>query len=111
MPTQQRRRLGDQLALGRGDWSVRWISVCLFCKSDGRQPKVDVIGLNLIRKLSYLHFLMAFAGLGDVAKAQDSRALAPPQMEVTAPFQEEAVANANAPCVQPAPMVRLSDYN
>src|SRR6267142_5696394 len=82
-----------------------------FLQIGGGSPRVDVIGLNLIRKLSYLHLLMAFAGLGGVAKAQDSRALVPPQMEVTAPFQEEAVANANAPCVQPAPMVRLSDYN
>ncbi len=74
-------------------------------------PRVDVIGLNLIRKLSYLHLLIAFAGLGGVAKAQDSRALAQPEVEVTAPFQEEAVANVTAPCVQPAPMVRLEDYN
>jgi len=83
----------------------------LLRKSDGGSPRVDVIGPNLIRKLWYLHLLMAFAGLGGVAKAQDSPALAPPQVEVTAPFQEEAVANLTAPCVQPAPMVRLSDYN
>jgi hypothetical protein len=72
---------------------------------------VDVIGLNRIQKLASLHLLLAFTGLGGAAEAQESPPPTPPQAEGAAPFQEEAVANLTAPCVQPAPMVRLSDYN
>ncbi len=103
--------LGDQLALEKGCGSMRFDTASVFRSRLVGSPRLDVIGLNLIRKLSYLHLLIAFAGLGGVAKAQDSRALAQPEVEVTAPFQEEAVANVTAPCVQPAPMVRLEDYN
>jgi hypothetical protein len=54
---------------------------------------------------------MALAGLAGVAEAQDPSAPAPPPVVGAASFQEEAVANVAAPCVQPAPMVRLEDYN
>jgi hypothetical protein len=74
-------------------------------------PRVDVIGPSLIRKFSYLYLLVAFTGLGGSAQAQESRVPVSPAVVPTAPFQEEAVANLTAPCVQPAPMVRLSDYN
>jgi hypothetical protein len=64
-----------------------------------------------------------FAALGEfaagLASAQDAPASVPtpsvpsPQQQqpVTPPFHEEAVVNATAPCVQPAPMVRLEDYD
>jgi hypothetical protein len=80
-------------------------------KADGRQPEGNVTGQNRIQKFAYLHLLLAFTGLSGAAEAQESPAPAPPQVEGAAPFQEEAVANLTAPCVQPAPMVQLSDYN
>jgi hypothetical protein len=61
--------------------------------------------------------LTALAGIaGGVVSAQDAPAsapapAAPPQQPATAPFREEAVANAAAPCVEPPPMVRIEDYN
>jgi hypothetical protein len=70
-----------------------------------------VIGRNRIHKLACIHLLMAVAGLGGVAGAQEPSAPAPPPVAGPAPFKEEAVANATAPCVQPPPMVRLEDYN
>jgi hypothetical protein len=52
------------------------------------------------------------AGLaGGRVYAQELPAPAPAQQPGTAPFSEEAVKNAAAPCVQPAPMVRLEDYD
>jgi hypothetical protein len=36
---------------------------------------------------------------------------APPRQPPDAPLQEEAMKNAAAPCVEPAPMVRLEDYD
>jgi len=66
-----------------------------------------VIGRNRIHKVACLSLLVPLAGLAGVAEAQ-SPAQEPP---VAAPFNEEAVANATAPCVQPAPMVRLEDYD
>jgi hypothetical protein len=70
-----------------------------------------VIGLNRIHKLACLHLLVAFAGLAGVTEAQEAPAPAPPPVTGAPPFHEEAVANATAPCVQPAPMVQLEDYN
>lgn len=70
-----------------------------------------MIGLNRIQQLACLLLLVAFAGLGSGTEAQEPPAPAPPPVVGTAPFQEEAIANKNAPCVQPAPMVRLEDYN
>jgi hypothetical protein len=66
-----------------------------------------VIGPNRIRKRAYLCLLVAVAGLAGVAGAQEQA----PVPSQAAPFHEEAVANVAAPCVQPAPMVRLEDYN
>jgi hypothetical protein len=45
------------------------------------------------------------------AQAQGVLDTARPQWAIAAPFQEEAVVNAAAPCVQPAPMVRIEDYD
>lgn len=60
-----------------------------------------------------MSFVVALAGLlGAVAWAQDMPAPAPGSPPpATVPFREEAIANVAAPCVQPAPMVRLEDYN
>jgi len=56
-------------------------------------------------------FLVAVAGLsGGVAWAQETPSPAPEQ-PAAAPFPEEAIPNVAAPCVQPAPMVRLEDYD
>jgi hypothetical protein len=51
--------------------------------------------------------LVAVLGLTRVAGAQEQA----PVPSQAVPFHEEAVANVAAPCVQPAPMVRLEDYN
>jgi hypothetical protein len=57
-------------------------------------------------------FLVALAGLsGGVALAQGTPSPASPQEPATVPFREEAIPNVAAPCVQPAPMVRLEDYD
>jgi len=54
--------------------------------------------------------LAALAGLaGGAVYAQEAPA-APPQSTST-PFQEEAIKNVAASCVQPAPMVGIADYN
>ena len=70
-----------------------------------------MIGLNRIQQLACLLLLVVFAGLGGAADAQEPPTRAAPPAVGTAPFQEEAIANKNAPCVQTAPMVRLEDYN
>jgi len=52
----------------------------------------------------------ALAGLaGGAVCAQELPAS--PQQAAAAPLQKEATKNVAAPCVQPAPMVRLEDYN
>ena len=57
-------------------------------------------------------FLAALAGLaGGKVYAQESPATASGELPPVAPFTEEAVKNATAPCVQPPPMVRLEDYD
>jgi hypothetical protein len=62
------------------------------------------------RMLARLLFLAALAGLaGGVVCAQGPPAA--PQRPTPAPFEEEAAKNGTAPCLQPAPMVRLEDYN
>jgi hypothetical protein len=64
------------------------------------------------RTLAGMSFLAALAGLvAGVARAQGPPA--PPQQPPAAPafFQKEATTNVAAPCVQPAPMVRLEDYD
>lgn len=64
-----------------------------------------------------MSFLAALAGLaGGVVFAQEvpaqaPSAPAPAQRPITAPLQEEAIQNAAAPCVEPAPMVRIEDYD
>jgi hypothetical protein len=56
--------------------------------------------------------LAVAAGLaGGAVYAQEAPAPAPAQQPATAPLQEEAIQNAAAPCVQPAPMVRIEDYD
>jgi hypothetical protein len=62
------------------------------------------------RMLAGIPFLAALAGLaGGVVCAQGPPA--PPQQPPAAPLQITAAKNVAAPCVQPAPMVRLEDYN
>ncbi len=62
------------------------------------------------RTLVGMSFLAALAGLaGGVVFAQGSPD--PPQPPPDAPLHEEAVKNVAAPCVEPAPMVRLEDYD
>jgi len=70
-----------------------------------------------LAKLVRFCLLLALAGAAiDAACAQEEPKLpASPsvagQQPVKPPFPEEAVANATAPCVEPAPMVRIEDYN
>jgi hypothetical protein len=56
-------------------------------------------------------FLLAvLAGLaGSVTRAQELPV--PPQLPSSLPLREEAIKNAAAPCLEPAPMVRLEDYD
>lgn len=62
------------------------------------------------RTLAGVSFLVALAVLaGGTVCAQEPPAL--PQQPPAAPSQEEASKNVAAPCVQPAPMVRLEDYD
>src|SRR5438270_4978106 len=70
---------------------------------------MDLMGRNRIHMHANLYLLVAFAGLAGMAHAQESPPNAP--VRAVTPLQEEAVKNAAAPCVQPAPMVRLEDYN
>jgi hypothetical protein len=46
-----------------------------------------------------------------IARAQEERNAAPPENAITVSFPEESVANGAAACIQPAPMVRLEDYD
>ncbi len=56
--------------------------------------------------------LAALAGLdGGAACAQEVPTPAPAQQPAATPLQEEAIPNAAAACVQPAPMVRIEDYD
>ena len=64
------------------------------------------------RTLAGMSFLAAMARLaGDVVCAQGPPT--PPQQPpaACAPLQKEATKNVAAPCVQPAPMVQLEDYD
>jgi len=62
--------------------------------------------------LAGMSFWPALAGLaGGVVCAQERPAPAPAQQPAAAPLQEEAMKNAAAPCVEPAPMVRIEDYD
>ncbi len=59
-----------------------------------------------------LGWLLALGGLaGGSVHAQRMVEAGHSRWAVAAPFKEEAVANAAAPCVQPAPMVRIEDYD
>jgi len=59
-----------------------------------------------------LGWLLALGGLaGGSVHAQSMLEAGHSQWSVAAPFQEEAVANAAASCVQPASMVRIEDYD
>src|SRR5260370_13625874 len=61
------------------------------------------------RALGTMSFLAALAGLaGGAVCAQGSPD--PPQQPPAAPLLEEASKNVAAPCIEPAPMVRLEDY-
>ncbi len=62
--------------------------------------------------LAGMCFSAALAGLaGGAVYAQAPPAPAPAQQPSAAQLQEEAIQNAVAPCVQPAPMVRIEDYD
>src|SRR6202171_4567330 len=62
--------------------------------------------------LAGLSFLAALAGLADgVVCAQEPPATPQLPPAASAPLLEGASKNVAAPCVQPAPMVRLEDYN
>src|SRR5260370_23178806 len=62
------------------------------------------------RALGTMSFLAALAGLaGGAVCAQGSPD--PPQQPPAAPLLEEASKNVAAPCIEPAPMVRLEDYD
>lgn len=66
---------------------------------------------NRFHILPAIAFLAAVEGLsGGVARAQETPSPAPEQ-PAAVPFPEEAIPNVAAPCVQPAPMVRLEDYD
>jgi len=57
-------------------------------------------------------FLAALAGLAaGAAYAQEVPTPAPAPQPTATPLQEEAIPNAAASCVQPAPMVRIEDYD
>jgi hypothetical protein len=59
-----------------------------------------------------MYFLAALAGpTGGVVCAQEPPALPQQPPAASAPLPEEASKNVAAPCVQPAPMVQLEDYN
>jgi hypothetical protein len=63
------------------------------------------------RKLAGMSFLAALAGLaGGVACAQEPPASPQKPPSAPVPLQQEATKNVAAPCVQPAPMVQLGDY-
>jgi len=62
------------------------------------------------RRLAGMSFLVVLAGLaGGMVCAQEPPAS--PQPPPATPLQEEASKKVAAPCVQPAPMVRLEDYD
>jgi hypothetical protein len=64
------------------------------------------------RMLAGLSFLAALAGLADgVVCAQEPPATPQLPPAASAPLLEGASKNVAAPCIQPAPMVRLEDYN
>src|SRR6266849_10948822 len=59
-----------------------------------------------------MFFLAVLGGVaGGVVCAQQPPAPAPPQQIAAAPLPEEGVKNGAAACVQPAPMVRIEDYD
>ncbi len=64
------------------------------------------------RMAAGMFFLAVLGGVaGSVVCAQQPPAPAPPQQIAAAPLPEEAVKNGAAACVQPAPMVRIEDYD
>ena len=64
------------------------------------------------RMAAGMFFLAVLGGVaGGVVCAQQPPAPAPPQQIAAAPLPEEGVKNGAAACVQPAPMVRIEDYD
>jgi hypothetical protein len=64
------------------------------------------------RTLAGMSFLAALAGLaGGVVCAQGPPASPQQPPAAPAPLQQEAMKNVAVPCVQPAPMVQLKDYD
>jgi hypothetical protein len=65
------------------------------------------------RTVAGISFLAALAGLAGGVASSAQEPLAAPQQPPAAsvPLQPEATMNVAAPCVQPAPMVRLEDYD
>src|ERR1035437_679687 len=65
---------------------------------------------NRFGTLARMYFLAALAGqASSTVCAQEPPALT--QQPSAAPLQKETTNNVAAPCVQPAPMVRIEDYN
>jgi hypothetical protein len=62
------------------------------------------------RTLTGMCLQVALAGLAGAAVCAQGLP-GPAQQTAAAPLQEEATKNVAAPCVQPAPMVRLEDYD
>src|SRR5947209_18796243 len=81
------------------------------CSGASQNSKVQVsVGYRNRSRLSVSASLLAVAALSDPFDwAQRKDADSAPK--VAASFPEESVVNAAAPCVQPAPMVRLEDYD
>src|SRR5271169_834656 len=78
----------------------------------GFQPAVE--HGTRFRTVAGIFFPAALAGLaGGAACAQAQTPSASPQQPPAAPvpLQQQASMNAAAPCVQPAPMVQLQDYD
>ena len=80
----------------------------LYAKMLGFEPAVE--HGPRFRTVAGMSFLTALAGLaGGVTCAQGPQSS--PQQPPAAPLQQETTRNVAAPCVQPAPMVRLEDYD
>jgi hypothetical protein len=65
---------------------------------------------NRFMRVVGLSWLVALAGLASGLVRAQQPEVVPPQAPGGS-FREEAVENPGAPCLQPAPMVQLSDYN
>ncbi len=97
-------------SIGRQFSGSKLLVVFMSAKMLGFRPAV--VHETHSRTVAGMSFLAALAGLaGGVACAQGP--LASPQQPPAAPspLQQEATKSVAVPCVQPAPMVRLEDYD